>query len=615
MQGFWVKTILFLAAISLSGCASFQQREGFAFYKDSQLSNLNPAPESMSPPVYGEGDNPQVDPVYMRSQADYHFTMGETYSLEGNPQKAIEEFKLVLVYDPNSARVHLKLATEYVRQGLLSEAIEQAEEALKLEDENVEARMLLGGLYSSLKMYDLAMQQYEKILKIDPDHTRAPIYKGAILAEQKKFDESIAVFEKLAKNPNNEEPEKAYFYIGRIRAEEGGDKALTAAEKAYNKSISLKPEFLEAVLALAELYRTTGKEISGVKLLESYQDKFGPSQEVAQTLSRIYLQKEEFDKAFKQLEILDGFQGDNLNVKIQMALILIERERYSEAITRLEDILAISPELDKIRYYLGAVYEETQDWTRAIEHYSKIPPGSVYFPEAVIHSAFLHKQYGQVDRAMTVLSKAIEQRDDVPQFYSFYSSLLDDKKEYQKAVDLLAGAVERFPSNSQLHFFLGSMQDRLGNTDETIAQMRKVLELEEDHVQALNYLAYTYAELNQNLDEAETLVRRALSLKPDDAYVLDTMGWILFKRGDNEGAIKFLELAYKKQNQEAIIAEHLGDAYYRHQLVDKALKMYNIAVSLESDNSKASKIRDKIASIEQKMEDKLRTPASANQGR
>jgi tetratricopeptide (TPR) repeat protein len=296
-----------------------------------------------------------------------------------------------------------------------------------------------------------------------------------------------------------------------------------------------------------------------------------------------------------------------------MALILIERERFSEAVVRLEDILAIAPDLDKIRYYLGAVYEETKEWTRAIDNYSKVPPSSVYFPESVIHTAFLHKKYGQYEQAMKTLVKAIDQREDVPQFYSFYASLLDDKKEYKKAVSMLTAAVEKFPTHTQLHFFLGSMQDRVGNTDGTIAQMKKVLDLEEDHVQALNYLAYTYAELNQNLPEAEEMVRKALSLKPDDAYVLDTLGWILFKKGDNDGALKYLELAYKKQSDEAIIAEHLGDTYYRMQLVDKAVKMYNKAISLESDNAKASKIRSKIASIEERMGEHLRAPASAKE--
>ena len=85
----------------------------------------------------------------------------------------------------------------------------------------------------------------------------------------------------------------------------------------------------------------------------------------------------------------------------------------------------------------------------------------------------------------------------------------------------------------------------MGNTKETIAQMNKVLEQDKDHVQALNYLAYTYAEMGNHLDEASALAHHALELQPNDGYILDTIGWIQFKKGEVEEAIKYLEAAVK----------------------------------------------------------------------
>ncbi|NJL23824.1 MAG: tetratricopeptide repeat protein [Calothrix sp. SM1_5_4] len=114
----------------------------------------------------------------------------------------------------------------------------------------------------------------------------------------------------------------------------------------------------------------------------------------------------------------------------------------------------------------------------------------------------------------------------------------------------------------------------MGNTKGTIAEMNKVLELDKDHVQALNYLAYTYAEMGSNLEEAFEFANRALKLQPQDGYILDTLGWIHFKRGEIESAIKYLEAAFKIRPDEAIIAEHLGDAYLRHQMWQKAQTMY-----------------------------------------
>ena len=220
MRQILVSVFTISVGMSLVGCASVSFREGLV--RDSALSNLNPAPESISPPKYSDNDaNPMVDPVYMSSQADYHFTLGEAFSFEGKSQRAIEEFKLTQIYDPQSVVVRMRLAAEYVRVGMLTEAIEQAEIAVDMAPDNSDARMLLGGLHTSLKMYDLAIEQYREALRIDPLNGEAAIYIGAIMAEQKKFDQAVTHLRAVAKNPSFRDSERAYYYIGRIRIEQG----------------------------------------------------------------------------------------------------------------------------------------------------------------------------------------------------------------------------------------------------------------------------------------------------------------------------------------------------------------------------------------------------------
>ena len=102
------------------------------------------APASMSPPL--QADSALIDNVSLRSKADYHFTMGEAHSLNGKVNEAIEEFRLVLVYDPESPQVRYRLASEYLKKGFVSEAIEQAELAIQYQPQLTEAHILLGGL-------------------------------------------------------------------------------------------------------------------------------------------------------------------------------------------------------------------------------------------------------------------------------------------------------------------------------------------------------------------------------------------------------------------------------------------------------------------------------------
>jgi Tfp pilus assembly protein PilF len=180
--------------------------------------------------------------------------------------------------------------------------------------------------------------------------------------------------------------------------------------------------------------------------------------------------------------------------------------------------------------------------------------------------------------------------------------LLDDTKQYGKAVKMLTEAVAKFPDNAQLHFFLGNMQDRIGDKDGTIASMKKTLEIDKDYVQALNFLAFTYAEMNKNLPEAEKMVRHAMEIQPDDGYILDTFGWVLFKEGKSSEAVRTLETAYKIQPSESVIAEHLGDAYYQNQMPEKAKRLYQRAAETETNVAQVQKIRSKIASVDRQIQ-------------
>jgi Tfp pilus assembly protein PilF len=591
--------ILLIGSIT-SACAmsSKVQESGFSSYRDSALSAQNPAPTQMSPPQSENGEAVLIDPVYMRSQADYHFTLGETFSLDGNSEKAIEEFKLTLVYDANAAAVRLRLSAEFVKLGLISEALEQAEYAVKADPQAIEAHLFLASIYTSLKMYDMALNQYQEVLKNQPDHNEASIFVGALLAEQKKFVEAVHYFDRLAKKPKNDSAHLAYYYLGRVYMEWGQPNASKQAEIAFQKSLGAKADFDDGVLALAEIYIESKREDEAVRLMSSYQERFGPEIRVAQRLSQIYLGRGDYEKALFQLEIVEQSEESDLNTKMKISMVLIQQKKFPEAIAKLEQILSVMPDSDKVRFYLAAVFEETNEADTAIKHYLEIPFASSYYGESMIHAAYLYKQNQKIDKAIGVVRTAIDKRPDVAQFYALYASFLDEKKDYSTAVSMLSKATEKFPSNNQIRFFYGTMLDRTGKQEECIDQMKQILAIEEDHAQALNYLAYSYAELGRELVQAEEWARKAITLQPNDAYILDTMGWILYKRGELETSIRYLEQAFQIKSNESIIAEHLGDAYNRFQLPEKAKIMYLRAVEAETDDKKARQIREKIVSIE-----------------
>lgn len=599
----------------LASCASTNPASNHEVFFDSAMNDHNRAPASMSPPPNAAEAANSLDPLSVRTQADYYFSLGESFSLDGNHQKAVEAFKMVLVYDPDSARVHLRLSAEYVKLGMVSEALEQAQISVQKDPKFADGHLLLGGLLSTMKIYDKALDEYQKVLKIDPQNTEAPLYIGAVYAEQKKYDKAVKFFQELGNNDNFSTPWVAYYYVGRVRSEQEGKVHQKESEQAYQKAIELKPDYVEAVLALGGVYTANGQDDKAITIYRNYQREYGPNVHLADILAHKYMEQEKYDLAYEQLQILENYADDTLDAKMKMALILIEQKKFKDAVVKLKDVLRQVPESDKIRFYLAAVYEETNQTDDAIEHFLKIPAGSQFYGESRVHAAYLYKQEKKMDEALSVSKEAIEARQDVPQLYAVYASILDEKGNDKEAKKVLTTALEKFPDNVQLVFFMGTVQDRLGEKDQVVATMKKVVEMDPNHVQGLNYLAFTYAESDKNLEDAEKLARRALEIEPNDGFIQDTLGWVLYKRGDVKASIKFLEAAVKNQPNESIIAEHLGDAYYKNQLVEKARLMYRHAAELESDETKSKAIRAKITALDrQQMQlSSERKPASADE--
>lgn len=598
----------------LTGCASFVHETEKAVYYDAAYDDHNRAPASFNPENSNPSDESKLDSHQIRTQADYYFSMGEAQSYEGQHQKAIESFKMVLVYDQDSSNVHMRIAAEYIKIGLISQALEYAELAVSKDPKNIDAHLLAGGLFSATKVYDKAFAQYEMILKINPENSEAPLYIGAIYAEQKKYDKAVKYFESLLKKDDYQTPHLAYYYIARVRSEQGGKQNLKLAEMAYRKALEQKAEHIDSVLGLGSVYTKLEQEEKAVLLYKNFQKERGPSLRVAEVLSQIYLEQEKYELAFEQFEIMENHSEDALNIKVKMALILIEQKKYKPAIEKLQEVLAQVPDSDKIRFYLAAVYEEVNQPSKAIEHFEKVPHDSQFYGEAIVHATYLYKHMKKPSEAMKLTVKALDARPDIPQFYTIYASLLDEKQEYKKALQILNVGTEKFPDNAQLRFFLGTIFDKIGDKKSVVENMKKVIEMDPNHVQGLNYLAYTYSEMNTNFDEAEILVRRALEIEPKDAFVMDTYGWILFKKGKTSEAIKTLESAYRMMPTESIIAEHLGDVYLRAQMPDRARTMYERAVEFEADEGKVRDIRSKITSIDkQDLKKENRLPASLKQ--
>lgn len=617
-----LEMVLLSVAAFATACSHTPSREG-AYYHSSAIDDGNRAPASLQPPQNAAMIDDRVDSVSTRTQADYNYSMGEALSFDGQHDKAIEAFKTVLIYDANAAAVHLRLAAEYVKKGMLSQSLESAQNALRLEPKSEDALLLMGGLHSTLKDYDKAIVFYEKALQLNPDNTEAPMYLGAVYAEKKDYPQAVKYFERLAQNEDYASTHMAYYYLGRIRTDQATENKKTEevnlklAANAFKQALAKKPDHVDSILALGQLYNKQNKVNEAVALYKTFQREQGPSEKIAEILSQVYLEQDDYVSALEQFEIIEKRSDDALSVKLRIALMLIELKRYPQAAEKLFEVLRQVPESDKVRFYLAAVFEEMGEADKAIEHFGKVPANSSFYSESVIHAAYLLKTKRRGDEALELVTTALKAKSDIPQFYSLAASLHDEKGDVAKAESILNEGLAQFPEDIQLNFFLGTVFDRKGQKDKLIEQMRKVVNMDPQHVQGLNYLAFTFAEQGENLEEAEELAQRAIDLEPKDGFILDTYGWILYKRGQWSQAIPYLERAHAIQPRESVIAEHLGDAYFKAQLVEKARAMYERAMEFAESKNRARDLAQKISALEIQYKVRVdnRQPASVSDER
>lgn len=568
--------VLFFTFVG-AGCASTSSRQT----SDGTGFPITEAAKPISAPEFNKSGANNA------ASAEYHFSLAQAYVAEGNPDRAIEEFKAALMYDQASGLLWARLAAEYVKKGMLSAAMDACKEALKNDPKFVDARLMLAGLYSTSRETDLALEEYNRVLKQDPSNEEAVIYKAQVLVEDSRAAEAIAELKKfLKRSPGSA---LGWYYLGKAEMQE---EHFNEAVVAYRRAIDANDNFSQAALALAYAYESKGQN---AKALEVYKQLFDASQDqtAAGRISTILLKENKYKEALPYLETQMRGDPEDMNVRVKYGLIEMELKNYDLAMSTFKYILERNPESDRVQFYLANLYEEQKDYKSAVTHFSKIGTDSRFYEEAVLHSAFLMKQQGQDGEAKTTIAEAIAKSPKVPGFYLFQASLEDESKNFTGAIAVLEKAITLFPDNERVRYYLGSLYDRQGDTAKGLFHMETIVQNNPENVDAMNYVAYTWTTQGIRLDDAEKLLKRALTLSPANGYIRDSWGWYLFTRGKISEAVTQLEQAAKMKPDEAVILEHLGDAYLRANLREKALMEYKDAAQYADEGLK-QKLQGKI---------------------
>ena len=540
--------------------------------------------------------------------AVYHFTMGNAYSLDNDTERAIESYRATLVHDPKSALVRARLAAELVKINSFAEAKQLCEEAISLDPNYVDSYLLLAGIQVAAKELDGAILTYEKALKVDPTNRDALLYDGVTLAEVGKVKQGVAQLEKLVRLKDNTEStidrSVAYYYLAKVYQQSAQrEKAIGALKQA----LKVRPGFARAALLLADLYAETKQQNAAFAILEeAFRENH--SSELAERLSEMHLEKNNYKKAVIYLETLVEEDPTNENLKLRLSLVYWQLQWFDKARLVLQGLLERYPSSSEIAFYLGELEMERKEFSNALVYYKKISPDYPKFDQMVSRVVFLYRQQNQLKAAEEFLHKSLEQKPDAVGFYPQLASLYEDQNQLADAAKILAKGNTLFPADESVLYYLGFIQDRMGEKEKALSTMEQLLKVNPDNTNALNFVGYGLLEKGGDLSKAQELLGRAVQLKPEDPFVLDSYGWLLYRLGKNKEAMKSLEKAVALKPEESVMLEHLGDIYIALNMPNKAIGVYERALRTGGDKEFISRVENKLDNVQSTFTAKARKP-------
>jgi len=359
------------------------------------------------------------------------------------------------------------------------------------------------------------------------------------------------------------------------------------ARKSLEQALKLKPDYLPAALMLSQMGPEERKE--GIASVEKYVQANPKSHEARLALAQMYLAGDRLDDAQKQFEYMQKDNPNDLTPLMALALIKIQQKNLPEAQNYLQQYAQKAektPGADagQAYIYLAQLSLEQKNEAAASDWLNHISPTSQqYIPAQITRAQLLEKQ-GKPDDARKLLAslQAPDPRDQSI-IARTDAAILFDSKRYAEAEARLAQATADFPDDPDLQYDYAMAAEKNGHYDIMEAQLRELMHTQPDNPQAYNALGYSLADRNQRLQEADKLIEKASSLAPNDAFIMDSVGWVKYRLGDNTDAIKLLRQAYQLQPN-AEIGAHLGEVLWKSGEKDQAREAWRDAQKLEPDN-------------------------------
>jgi tetratricopeptide (TPR) repeat protein len=460
-------------------------------------------------------------------------------------QEATELSELWLELRPDDNEVKLILLSEYIYSSQFERALTIAEDMLTptegpgIEDIAIELVRKKSPLQTQLS------HRYATLLESYPNNIDLLIGQSILLLAENKSAEALT----LAQTANTLAPDnpRVLYQLYRAQFYEGMDEEMLAT---YKKMVDLQPD--------------------NFRLRSNYAKM---------------LIKHDLSSAMEQYEKLHQQEPQNEDVLLSLALLKMDDKQLDAAEDMLLQLIQLGKHEDTAYVSLGEIAQEKNDASSALQYFMKVQGGKHYV-DAVSKAANIILNRDGLDQAMLFAAGRRESASGANKesLYLIETDMLIRTGSELAAENLYALALEEFPSSSPILYSRAMYFAEKRDTPAAERDFKSILEQFPENATVLNALGYTLLDQTDRVDDAGVFIEKAYALKPNDAAVVDSMGWLLFKRGKTSDSIALLERALTLYNDDEIAA-HLGEALWKSGKKNQAKKIWRDGLKLDSNST------------------------------
>ncbi len=509
-------------------------------------------------------------------------------SVERDAASAAAFYRSALRTDSKNNELLDRAFISSVAEGDIDEAVKLADRILTIDKTNRVARLVVGVHDLKLKKYAAAQSNINQSIRGPITDLVATLLSGWAASGAGDSKAAVAAIDKLA-GPDWYARFKD-LHAGMIFELANKEKDAGARlERAYKADDSM----LRITEAYARWLSRNKDSAAALAIYEAFDKKLARHPLIQEGMREV--------KAGKKLPpLVDSPQAGAAEALYGIGSALIRQGDEDLALVYLQLALYLQPTHPLALLSLADLYESVKRPQMAIKVYERVPASSPLKRNAQIQLAVDLDAADKTDEAIKILKNVVaDDPKDLEAIMSLGNIERGRKKfgdcgpTYSQGIDVLPAGENK--SNSVWYYYRGICEERSKQWSKAEADMRKALELQPDQPHVLNYLGYSWIDQGVNLDEGMKMIKRAVEQRPDDGYIVDSLGWAYYRIGNYDEAVKNLERAVDLKPEDPTINDHLGDAYWRVGRTLEAKFQWAHARDLKPEPEELPKIEAKIA--------------------